>query len=409
MKKMTVCLSIAVVAYGSAAGGIHARADAAPASDQLRVYELNKRVADFPDQEDLSTPEAAYAVINRVMARGQQGAWRRISARKNRHRVPPADAKRVEVKPEVAEMWLNALIREVRIFRGRHAAVIAEIKTASGATKYDKRSLELEDGRWLNMGEDILGTLEDARSGFAAQCAHYVDRPVRPAIEDPESYLKPFVAFLKTKAEEPKPLVMKILAKHKVVIMGEIHHRPRYWAFNASLVRDPEFSKIVGVIYMELPSNDQGLIDEFLASSELDTMPVIDMLRDNLWEGWPDQPMLDFFVTVWKANQPLAADRRMRIVLADMQRPWKDIHQREDFRQYETTPRDRQMADNILRDLREHPDDQRNTLFIVGAAHAMLNFKYPEGSPVRSAGWYLREELGPAMPRSVRVGLRRSG
>jgi hypothetical protein len=37
--------------------------------------------------------------------------------------------------------------------------------------------------------------------------------------------------------------------------MGEVHHRPRYWAFNASLVADPLFAERVGTIYMELPSN----------------------------------------------------------------------------------------------------------------------------------------------------------
>jgi hypothetical protein len=38
----------------------------------------NKKVCDFPDKEDFSTPEAAYEVINRVPASGKQGAWRLI-------------------------------------------------------------------------------------------------------------------------------------------------------------------------------------------------------------------------------------------------------------------------------------------------------------------------------------------
>jgi hypothetical protein len=176
--------------------------------------------------------------------------------------------------------------------------------------------------------------------------------------------------------------------------MGEVPHRPKYWALNSSVVKDPGFPERVGSIYMELPINDQPLIDQFLAAEQCDTAPVIEMLRDMLWMGWPDQAMLDFFVTVWKANQKLAPDQRLRIVLVDMKRPWKDIQEREDWSKYDVD-RNRFMAENILADLKQHPQDKRNALFIVGAGHAMVDFKYFEGSPVTSAGWHLREALGP--------------
>jgi hypothetical protein len=220
------------------------------------------------------------------------------------------------------------------------------------------------------------------------------EKPSRPKVENPGSYLKPFVGFLKTHGEEPKAFVMKALAKHKVVIIGEIHHRPRYWAFNSSLVTEPDFPKLVGTIYMELPSNDQELVDKFLAAEDCNTMPVIEMLRDNLWMGWPDQAMLDFFITVWMVNQDLEPKQKLRIVLADMQRPWKEIQERGNWQKYEAISRDRQMADNILADIREHADEKRNTLFIVGVDHTALNLKFFEGSSVTTAGWYLRGELG---------------
>ena len=50
-------------------------------SDLVKVYQVNKRVSDFPEKEDLSTPEAAYATIMRdYMATGASGAeWSKIS------------------------------------------------------------------------------------------------------------------------------------------------------------------------------------------------------------------------------------------------------------------------------------------------------------------------------------------
>ena len=44
-----------------------------------RVYEVNKKVSAFPEQEDLSTPEAAYAAIQRAYAAEGDRVWPRLS------------------------------------------------------------------------------------------------------------------------------------------------------------------------------------------------------------------------------------------------------------------------------------------------------------------------------------------
>jgi len=178
----------------------------------------------------------------------------------------------VEVRPEHAQKWFNARIVEVRIYREKYGAVIAELP--GDTVRFDMRSVELEDGKWLDRGQDVLSGLEAARKKFARYCAFSAKRPARPQIEDPEAYLKPFVDFLKTESKEPATFVLEALKHHKVVIMGEHHHRPLYWAFNSLLVTQPDFSRHVGTVYMELPSNDQALVDEFLAASEMDPVPI---------------------------------------------------------------------------------------------------------------------------------------
>ncbi|MBN2181459.1 MAG: hypothetical protein JW715_06065 [Sedimentisphaerales bacterium] len=364
-------------------------------SSQLHVYQVNKKVTDFPEKDDFSTPESTYAVISRVMASGERGKWRQISIKSLADRLSAENAEKTEVKPEIARQWLNARIIEVRIFREKNAVVLAELTRDSEFQGIDKRYLEYENGRWLNRGQDSASdTIDEARAESNAAFAYLLEKPTRPKIDDPHAYLKPFVEFLKNEAREPKTFVMKALAEHKITIMGEIHHRPRYWAFNSSLVTEPDFPKHIGTIYLELPSNDQELVDKFLAADECDTMPVIEMLRDNLWMGWPDQAMLDFFITVWMVNQNLETNERLRIVLVDMQRPWSKIEKRQDFGKYAVN-RDKFMAENIINDMNEHPQENRNALFIVGVGHTSLNQKYFEGAPVMTAGWYLRQKLGP--------------
>ena len=62
-----------------------------------RVYEVHKKVSDFPDREDLTTPEAADATIHRAYAAEGLGAFQRLS-------VPPlASASRRRCKMSVGQ------------------------------------------------------------------------------------------------------------------------------------------------------------------------------------------------------------------------------------------------------------------------------------------------------------------
>lgn len=362
------------------------------------IYEVNRKVSAFPEEDDFSTPESAYAAISHVMATGGSKAdWDRVMGRK-----PPGEPNvkyyaRRGVSPEVAKMYSEAIIREVNVYLGKVARVFAEVRTESGEVKYDQRSVVFRDGLWFNRGQDeLVDSLEEARAIFERKKGRLypMEESIRPKIQDPAAHLATFVKFLQEESREPKTFVLDALAQHKVVLMGETHHRPRYWAFNSSLIEDPRFADTVGVVYLELPMNDQPLIDQFLAAEELDTAPVIQMLRDMLWMGDPDQPTLDFFVKVWEINQTLPAEKQLRIVLVDMQRPWKMIARADDWRQYDVD-RDKLMAKNVVQDLREHSQEKRNALFVVGCGHAHLRLTYGDKRTIApSAGSYLYEELG---------------
>lgn len=367
----------------------------------IRSYTLDKRVSDFPPTEDLSTPEAAYATIMRdYMATGASDAeWSKISTTKMK------GTQRKTVSPEVVQDYLNARIVEVRIFKERTARVFAEMQE-NGTTGYDQRSLFFHNGRWLNSGQDGLApTLEAARKTFARKCErlYKIDserlgesvaaRWNRPPVSDPEAYLKPYVDFLKKEGRQPHAFMMKAFKEHELVTMGEVHNRPRYWAFNAELVRDPAFAELVGTIYLELPLNHQSNINDFLAQNTCEKEIVVQMLRDLFELGWPCKPTLDFFVAVWEVNQELPSDKKLRIRLVDMQRPWEKIQERKDWQQYDVD-RDLFMAQNILKD-RQSYKYKRNGFFIVGMGHAMEELCYvDQATPRESSGWHLKQALG---------------
>jgi|GEM_PF-3374424 len=130
-------------------------------------YPVNRSVADFPAGEDLSTPEAAYATINR-MDTGDPDAWRGVSVVRLAARMA-GDRKRT-VDPEWPKVLSNARIREVVVWNMSKAAVIAELPQDVSSKKigdpFDVRYLELENGRWLNTGNDRFASIEAAKTKF---------------------------------------------------------------------------------------------------------------------------------------------------------------------------------------------------------------------------------------------------
>jgi hypothetical protein len=363
------------------------------ATNLIRNYTVNRKVSEFPTNEDLSTPEAAYAAWNRTYAAQGDAAIPKLSVRRLAQRMPDAPAK--PVPAGFADELLNCEVLEVCVYSNLYADVIARVPGAR-KTVIDSRGFEREAGRWLNTGQSIYDNPGAARAKFARIVARSEAERIlssRPPVANPEEHLRPFIEFLQRESTDPREFLLRALAGHRVVVLGEVHHRPRYWDFDALLVRAAGFPKQVGVIYLELPGNDQALVDQFLAAPKYDPQPVIEMLRDNLWMGWPDQPMLDFFKTVWEVNQVLPPEQRLRLVLVDMARPWQEIKARNDWRKYDVD-RNQLMAENIVRDLREHAADPRHALFIVGYMHAPVNLAEVGGQPVKSAGWHLREMLG---------------
>jgi hypothetical protein len=360
----------------------------------VRTYAVGKKVADFPMGEDLSTPEAAYVTINRAKIAEGPAAGARLSIAEIAARF--AGAPIVPMPPEQAGPLREAQILEVQIVHETNAAVFASIRTPKGE-RVEYQSLQKENGRWLNRGNDGAATLAEARKRYASNLAYREAMrrlASRPAIANPAEHLKPFVEFLKQEATDPQAFLLNALAERSLVILGEVHNRPRYWAFNTALVRSPEFSRRVGVIYLEFPINDQPLMDRFLAAPTNDPAPVVEMLRDMFELGWPDQPTVEFCQAVWEVNQMLPREQRLRIELVDMERPWEKIRKREDWRTY-NVDRDAFMAENILRDIRQHGDDKRHALFIAGWMHAQKNLTHPGGDAIQSAGRHLQTVLGP--------------
>jgi hypothetical protein len=142
-------------------------------ADRFTTYLVNRWVAGFPPTEDRSTPEAAYATINRLLAAGDVAGLQRVTvaalaerlARESRQRQLPVD-------PEWARVLTNTRTRQVIIYNSTRAVVLAELPQDVSARKIaqpiDARYLQLENGRWLNTGNNRFRTIDEAKAQFRA-------------------------------------------------------------------------------------------------------------------------------------------------------------------------------------------------------------------------------------------------
>jgi beta-lactamase regulating signal transducer with metallopeptidase domain len=170
--------------------GVQVSPNGGASPGSLTTYEVNRRVADFPPAEDFSTPEAAYATINR-MAWDDPSVWQKVSVTTLARRLAQGSNERgTRRDPAWAEVLRNARIREVIVWNLTRAAVIAELPQGSSGKDIvdpiDVRYLRLENGRWLNTGNGRFASVAIAKTQFLERFER--DNALREEMKDPLRY-----------------------------------------------------------------------------------------------------------------------------------------------------------------------------------------------------------------------------
>jgi beta-lactamase regulating signal transducer with metallopeptidase domain len=189
---------------------------------EFQGYVVDRSVADFPAGEGFSTPEAAYATINR-MDWDDPSSWQKVTVARKAARMggSGSEPKRT-VDPEWAKVLHNARIREVLVWNMTRAAVIAELPQELSSKKIvepiDVRFLQLENGRWLNTGNGGFSSVEAAKTHFMTWMER--DAVQADAMRDPLS-----------RAPEIKAAAAVLFEKLRTADYAEIlsHYRDGKW------------------------------------------------------------------------------------------------------------------------------------------------------------------------------------
>ena len=338
----------------------------ASTSDGFHTQKVERLVSDFNiDGIDLSSPLNYYLSRAYVMSEGKTGLMAKMSSAK------------FELDTTEADETVDSLLRQ-RIFGEKILKIVTYKDSVAVVVTEDVDGwlllnwCWLESGKWVNGGQGLAEDMSDAdsqiRDNLPTLCR---DLPRIALVASIPTDAKPFVDYLKAQTQSPEEFVLQQISTHQLVINGEYHRRKVSWDMLKRLLAMPEFPNVCGTIFMELPSREQPTMDSFLAAYRLNGEKILDIFRNEQSNGWWDKGEYEFICDVWRLNQSLPKEKRIRIVLADYQIPYSQIQTSDELRAEETAAKERNthMAD-VVEQYINTKSDTRNCLFLVGCAHA---------------------------------------
>lgn len=351
-----------------------------PDSGDFKTTVINKKVKEFPLKIDLSTPFNSYLSREYVMVTGQEHVWKDISTYAFASFFDPKTPDR-KVSNERREATLNGHIAEMIVYKDSAAVVLTFDSAHAG---YLCNFSRLEEGKWVNAGQNMGKTLESCRKQVEDALQYsYEMIPLIERIKRKPTDTRPFVGYLEKAARSPEDFLLTALATHKIVAYGEYHRRRPSWDLLKKTIRNRKFAKTTGTVFMELPSHMQPVLDRFFAQKEMDRELLLRIFREEQPYGWWDKDEFEFIMAVWELNRTLKPSRRIKVVLVDFQIPYSELQTKEELDSFPETDRNLHMA-NVIEQYIKSSKDSRNHLFIVGCGHAYKSgvpggYSTPEG------------------------------
>lgn len=365
-------------------------------TDCFKTEQIDRRVSEYNYEGiDQSSPMKYYLSRAHVLSDGRMGQMARMSTSKFELDTCVGDEL---VDETLRQRILDEKVVKIITYKDSVAAIVTE--DADGWLLLNQTWME--NGQWVNGGQGLAENMEDAdrqlRERLPVLCRDI------PRIEEVSSLptdVKPFADYLRTQTLSPEDFVLQQIATHTLVINGEYHRRKVSWDMLRRLIALPDFPKVCGAIFMELPSWRQATMDRFLSVDTLDGELILDIFRDEQVNGWWDKGEYDFICDVWRLNQHLPEGERIQIRLADYQIPLSKIQTAEEYRTEDSmaVERNTHMAD-VIEHYIKTKSDPRNCLFLVGCAHACKSgvegfaSSGGDGKEMMTAGGQLAQRLG---------------
>jgi hypothetical protein len=156
-----------------------ATANAQLINSDFKTISVNKKIREFPDKFDLSSPINSFITFEYTIINGRDSKLWKTSCSLKRSLMPDSTVANSTMPENLKQYYLNAIVTEIKIYRDSVAFVITQMIQENGQTFYSVRNFHSEQGNWVNNGEDLFSEIENAHK--------FINRRAEPCYEDFQS------------------------------------------------------------------------------------------------------------------------------------------------------------------------------------------------------------------------------
>ena len=129
-------------------------------NSDFRTIIVNKKVKEFPDKFDLSSPLNSFITLKYILLNGKDGLQRKIVPEKKTSFVADSTAPDQEVAEDVRQQHLNTIIQDIIFYKDSVAFITSKLFQDNGDAFYSVRNFQPEHGKWVVNGEDLFQDVE---------------------------------------------------------------------------------------------------------------------------------------------------------------------------------------------------------------------------------------------------------
>jgi hypothetical protein len=194
--------------------------------------------------------------------------------------------------------------------------------------------------------------------------------------------LKPYSEFLDTKQTNAVDYVIGLFDQHDVVVLCErLHPEMTQWDFIYELVSDKRFVNNVGHIFTEYGNlTKQSYLDTLMSADNLNKdeidKRIIHIMRNwALWPRWTNTNFYKYLNRLYRFNQTLPIEKRVRHHFSDGPVVWSELETSEQYQDYRRSlyNRDELMANIVITEMKylnQNFDKPAKCLVIQNYRHA---------------------------------------
>lgn len=284
---------------------------------------------------------------------------------------------------------------------GRHPAGAA-LAAGAPARAADPRPVGPDAGA-LSRGAALAALLLGAVATVGAKGLDWSRHgylPVRLALYQDGRSAAAYVRFLRQQHTSPVDYTIGLFDRYDIVILCErIHPEVTQWDFIRDVVADPRFAERVGRVFTEYGTRaQQAYLDGFMAAPGLTEAEVAERARHllrnpNVWPVWTNTNFYTYLTRLYRLNQALPPDQRIRHYLTDQPLLWDGLTA-EGYQEFHKglIDRDRDMAQLVIdevRRLHEAGDPRPKALVVMNYRHAFRLRDGTDGRRLRNTAEYI--------------------